>query len=423
MDVDIPPLYARLFGRAPIYDGVLSCLEPRSLLRVALTCRIVYFAVADFKARAFNVNRHFSRYFSDPLAFRSLQAKTNTLVSGSDALQFLDRTFYPESDLDLYTHPGHSFEVAQFLVQVEGYQFAPREDQDQDWKQVIRDNWDGTQRRVMIGTAEGYPLEGITAVWTFKKTGRKEETLRVQIIEATSSPVEAILDFHSSTSCVVSLVGVLSVCVACVMNFITSDAAYSLYPIATFVDRRTLGMPSARHSSRAIQKYVKRGWRVYFMPTPDDMAHQMRAPFHMSKTRWVGDDTTWVLPLDQTGVKARPPLSPASAPLTFDHVLCHGWQLRLLRGYEGNGYACHAYKVQTTIFRYNYAIPDEALSYEIRAWAHQQGKYSHMSVAREDWVWWVAFAWQWCWRLMCARFDADLPGFLQHSKNLDKGVS
>lgn len=200
MDINSPPLYETVFGREPIYDVILSCLSPRSLVWLALTCRAAYLAVADFKSRAYNVNRHFSRYFTDPIAFRSLQAKTNTLVSGSDALQFLDRTFYPESDLDIYTHPGHSFEVAQFLVEAQGYQFAPRGTQEEEWKDEITDDWDGTVRRISRGRNEGYPLEGINGVWTFKKTGTKEETLKVQIIEASSSPVEAILDFHSSTS-------------------------------------------------------------------------------------------------------------------------------------------------------------------------------------------------------------------------------
>lgn len=207
MDVD-DPLYARVFGRAPIYDILLSCLSPRSLVWLALTCRATYFAVADFKTRAFNVNRHFSRYFTDPIAFRSLQAKTNTLVSGSDVLQFLDRTFYPDSDLDVYTHPGHSFEVAQFLVEAQGYEFAPHGEQEEEWREAIQDNWDGTQPRMFRGRTERYPLQGINAVWTFKKTGIKQETLKVQIIEASSSPVEAILEFHSSTSTSVSMLSV-----------------------------------------------------------------------------------------------------------------------------------------------------------------------------------------------------------------------
>ena len=201
MQVD-NPIYARLFARAPIYDNVFACLSPVSLVRLALTCRAAYLAVANFRSRAFNINRHFSWYFTDPIAFRSLQARTNTLVSGSNALQFFDRSFYPEADLDLYTHPGHSLEVAQFLVEAQGYEYAPRETQQQDWKVATKGHWDGTERRVVPpgGEQHAYPLTEIHAVWTFKKT-RNQQELTVQIIEASSSPLECILGFHSSTFC------------------------------------------------------------------------------------------------------------------------------------------------------------------------------------------------------------------------------
>lgn len=192
----------RWFVCPPVYDRVFTWLSPRSLFRAALTCRGVYSAVADFKARAFNINRHLSRYFTDPITFRSLQAKTNTLISGSNALQFLDRTFYPEADLDLYTHPGHSFELAQFLVEAEGYYYDARAGQNEDWKRATAINPNLTRRRVAEvrkgDPGHAYPTTGIVQVWTFSKEDTDQGRLIVQIIEALSSPLEAILGFHSS---------------------------------------------------------------------------------------------------------------------------------------------------------------------------------------------------------------------------------
>ncbi|KAF8555533.1 hypothetical protein OG21DRAFT_1521682 [Imleria badia] len=295
-----------------------------------------------------------------------LFVQTNTLVSGSNVLQFLDRTFYREADLDLYTHRNHSSEVAQFLVEGEGYHYVPRNRQNKDWKKTFDIKFDLTRHRAVVRGSS--------------------ECLTVQIVEAWSFPLESILGFHST----------------CVMNFISSDAAYSLYPISTFEERSSLGMPSSRRSPKVISKYLKRGCRFYFMPPPNHPA------FFLEQVRWVTDKHTWSLPLDQTGVKERPPLSRTSAPLTCDPALFNGWLFKFHKheddeGWETKGYVCDYYPLKTTLFRYNYAIPDEALQLAIRDWAHQQGQVCHREVPKEDWVW----------------FDADIPAFFKEA-NLAK---
>lgn len=59
-----------------------------------------------------------------------MQARLAILISGSNALQFLDSTFYPESDLDLYVWEDSVEEVGHWLMEHEGYSFAPSRDQD-----------------------------------------------------------------------------------------------------------------------------------------------------------------------------------------------------------------------------------------------------------------------------------------------------
>ncbi|KAG2743357.1 hypothetical protein P692DRAFT_201723705, partial [Suillus brevipes Sb2] len=47
--------------------------------------------------------------------FHSLQARTGLVISGSNAHQFLNHTSYPESYFDLYAHPGHLYELMEWL--------------------------------------------------------------------------------------------------------------------------------------------------------------------------------------------------------------------------------------------------------------------------------------------------------------------
>ncbi|KAH7890359.1 hypothetical protein F5I97DRAFT_17360 [Phlebopus sp. FC_14] len=383
----------QIFARPPIYELVFAPLSPRSLVRVALTCRAAYQAAAAFKQRAFNVNRHLSQYFSDPLAFRSLQAKTGTLISGSNALQFLDRSFYLGSDLDVYTHPGHTFEVCRWLVESEGYHFVPRGIQDKDWREEIKDNWDGTQRRIIrveeVAEDVEYPLSGIEGVYTFKKhpnaEGSNQDSRIVQVIGCKSSPFDAIINFHST----------------CVMNFIAFNAAYSLYPLATFEHRSSFAMSKTRNSittDNAFAKYSQRGWHFYFAPRPRDVAGRHCTPFMFGATRWVGDNYTWTLPLDTTGIMARPATNTSSEPFPWDPVVYNSWSLRTK--YGGLETKCDYFPLQTTVFRYNYCFSDEDLVMKLRHWAAVQGYASHRKLSKNHWSW----------------FDADIPSFIL-SKN------
>jgi hypothetical protein len=99
---DQPTAFLDVFSRHTIYDVVFSQADTSTILYLQRTCRQARLAATDYLARAFNINRHLSRFFSDPKAFRSLQARTATVISGSGALQFFQRDVYPESDLDLY---------------------------------------------------------------------------------------------------------------------------------------------------------------------------------------------------------------------------------------------------------------------------------------------------------------------------------
>lgn len=182
-----------------LYDLVLWCASPATLVRLARTCRSAHAAVQSHIRRTYNINAHLSRFFAAPLAFRSLQARTHTLISGSNTLQFLDRTYWPESDLDLYCHYEAREELGWYLIREEGYRFVPNSRQDPSFSIAV------TQARPEgIGQSAYSRLKGVAAIYTFAKRVQNPEgpsrRLKVQIIVTCNTPMEAIFNFHSSMS-------------------------------------------------------------------------------------------------------------------------------------------------------------------------------------------------------------------------------
>lgn len=135
----------------------------------------------------YSIERIISRFFDDPLDFRKLQARTSTIISGSSALQFFDRSFYPSSDLDLYAHRRYRREIGRWLLR-QGYVFRPNKRQAPDFESAIvklQTYYVGRGR--IFGT-----------VFTFTKSNRVDDTnLKVQIIVASKTPMHCILNFHS----------------------------------------------------------------------------------------------------------------------------------------------------------------------------------------------------------------------------------
>jgi hypothetical protein len=187
--------------------------------------------------RCLNIHQHLSRFFSDPEGFRRVQRRTSTLISGSNALQFFDRSLYPEADLDLYVHRGRETELATFLLK-EGYEYRPSHFQarsfpEQDARVYLDDirpfgvPWDIDGRYVdpaLDGPNFDYDEDdmaewGVLLLYTFLKQTSDGER-QVQIIVASSSPIDCVLRFHCSTSshapCITQmLTSILSCCIQC----------------------------------------------------------------------------------------------------------------------------------------------------------------------------------------------------------------
>jgi hypothetical protein len=186
------------FDNQVLYDGIISCLSPATRITLARACTSTYTAVDEFTRRVYNINRHLGQYFTKPTAFRTLQAQTGTLISGSSAIQFLDRSQYPGSDLDLYVNPGHGREVGQWLIEREGYTFKPTGSQDENNFEAAIKCDDEAIPDDPHAHQETYGTKSIRSVFTFQKLMPDNKELTVQMMLTVFSAFHAISEFHSS---------------------------------------------------------------------------------------------------------------------------------------------------------------------------------------------------------------------------------
>lgn len=156
---------------------------------------------------------------------------------------------------------------------------------------------------------------------------------------------------------------------ACVLNLISFDAAYSLYPRATFHERVSLITKKKTYPlSPVMLKWAERGWKPFKSYLPEGMSQERYDLSFPSHSRWIDDGHSWTIRLDQTGLTPPPPLSRLSPQLTRDPVACTNWAL--VRPGPSGFYPTVYYKLaQATWLRHRYALCDDALIEELTAGA------------------------------------------------------
>lgn len=253
-------------------DLLFGYLAPADLIAYSKTCKTVREAVASFYRRAFRIEHILRRYFAshEILQFRELQATTATIISGSSALQFFDRTEYADSDLDLYVEHRFRIPVVLWLKNI-GYTFVPRSSLGPQNIEIVLDE--------NFGTTSPVTSEYTDAMFVLDFM-RPNHHHKIQLITSSASPLELVLHFHSS----------------CVMNFITHNKAYSVFPRATFQDRQSLIFArNQKLDLNAREKYENRGWRFI----KDIAAEERQKPFSpfVQGSRYPGDAKCWTIDL------------------------------------------------------------------------------------------------------------------------------
>ncbi|EJD38114.1 hypothetical protein AURDEDRAFT_129070 [Auricularia subglabra TFB-10046 SS5] len=187
----------------------------------------------------FDVRRLLWPFFDDPDDFRELQARTGLLISGSQCLQLLERSWYGPRDLDLYVAQEPAFVVIQWLC-THGYGLRRR-----NWSNVVLDSGFTLREFNEVAIQSAYDLRPGQLLFRFSGRGRS-----IDLIVSSKCALLSVMDFHSTA----------------VMNFIASDYIVSLFPHGTFVARKSLVM-GANRSTRtlaALEKYRARGFEPVY---------------------------------------------------------------------------------------------------------------------------------------------------------------
>lgn len=205
-------------------------------------------------------------------------------ISGSTALQFFDRSFYADSDLDIYVEHRYCTPVALWLESI-GYTFQHRNSLSQDKSleialtETLSESIDmnNLPQGFFDSTSMGYFGRGVANVYNFHKVNPDR---KIQLITSYYAPLEIILNFHST----------------CVMNLITHESAYSLYPHATFEERRSLVISTeGSRQESARNKYRERGWTMVEAGQDEDIRNA-RSDF-TPRRRYIGDSRCWTIPI------------------------------------------------------------------------------------------------------------------------------
>ncbi|KAJ3553855.1 hypothetical protein NPX13_g10776 [Xylaria arbuscula] len=233
---DDKPHLRMLLSQYPMRTRIFGELDTKSILNL---CRTSPGLRADIYSYRWDISRRLERFFQNPTVFRSALGQADALITGSFALQFFTNKFWPESDLDINVQDGPGVVILGKFLEAEGYELiGNRGEPFSDYEEVI------------------VRLKHIRRILTFIKpqdiSNDSSLELKVQLIVTCEQPVLAILGSYYTS---------------CVVNFITWNKAYCIFPRATLLfDEMVTLTTHSDYNVPLYNKYSKRGWRLRTRP-------------------------------------------------------------------------------------------------------------------------------------------------------------
>ncbi|QDS77712.1 hypothetical protein FKW77_004048 [Venturia effusa] len=267
-----------------IFNNVASRLPASDVFSLQRVCKATAPIYKELQRTGWNVDKRLGRFFRDPVLFRWTLGINDALVSGSFALQFFERVMWKESDLDIFVQEGAGFDnMCSHLIEKEGYALQSHQAQEQ---------------------LRHYHVDLLVEIKTFVRSPSDTDLYRkVQVISTSSIPIKSIICGFYTTA---------------LLNFITWNKAYSIFPVPTFRHYKTYPLVRIdEYHETLFTKMHNRGWKTQPLridkktddrPDPCPGFISSKAPGH----RRIGDSRSWKMDLPIEGMAYPKPTMPDS---------------------------------------------------------------------------------------------------------------
>ncbi|PQE03782.1 hypothetical protein CJF30_00006482 [Rutstroemia sp. NJR-2017a BBW] len=255
----------------PIFDNICSHLDPVDILFLRLTTKKLSPCFESLFKTQWNINRQLTRFVKDPVSLRSLLAKHDALMSGVFALQFFKRETWDDTvqffKRAIVSPFRKSDPIDEYLMGREGYELQSAK------------AWSGDLTDLFAGLTA--PISEIKKY--HRRSSTKAEAVHVRIIYTIGTPLKAIFRIFRGSF---------------VVNIISWNFAYSLFPALNYIKRTAHGSKGGRNANSEVT------WTWQEAAAQGGIKH-----LHSLQFRRIGDSYTWSIALDTNGVKAGQPTS------------------------------------------------------------------------------------------------------------------
>lgn len=281
-------------------SGKVQAVMRRSVSLVNVAVRR---AVLDALGHAFDIDKSLSEFVS-PVRFRALQASLNFIIAGDFAFQFLNSSvFYEPTEMDVYAHTHDIDRVARFLL-ADGYTLMlGRVDR------IVYDEVGVSAfiQHEILRHASSVKDRACCGVWHFARVDVVEQARTIKsitLMAATNEPLMCVLNLPSRMLFVTPVEELSHELPAHLMNFITEDRAYSLYPDVAFRHSRAIPLAGSRgfYSTGAFARAIVRSTPARANAWMDTHAVVRACKTLQPTMRRIGDALCWSVPLRRVRV-------------------------------------------------------------------------------------------------------------------------